>query len=674
MRWRDIATAALRELRHDGPRIQSEENRDAGRCRAECAFVLEPLKVRTITKGNALAYASVQAVQKMWHGLLRQEPCFALIGTPLTPAHIEDLVRKNWQPGLGYASGDYSGATDGVRSGIGLYALDVLLNTYEDRWNEIFSPRGQKWYTDMDDIVELCRSVLGPHRVEYPLIGKKKLKVEAVDQINGQLMGSVLSFPALCVTNLCTYWLARELVGGKKFTYHEIREMLLVNGDDILFLADQKLYNTWKDVLPHFGFELSLGKNYFCEKFCMINTKMFRVYQDFGWRRKTFFPYGALDGQTSSIGPTAREMPFFNVGLLIGQRKVVGHDDDVPEDSPTGVIHNYVCMNASDPQRASRRFKFYHKEQLARESCDGRYQYHFPVWLGGLGLYPWEFDGRVTPYTATDFQLRIAHRLWQHQGPGRLLLLKDVHQLGVRKDSSENDGSYGIEWEFQADTPVSLQARYEHIGGYVISCPLANRVGQTCVAKNRAWDLRPGFGRRVQYVGRLPRKFEDTIDRNDPKAESLAIWRNADALWSMGFWRVEQDLLCDDLGYSGTALGIDRIGSLEEWATSAPPPFMALPKEEDKTVEPTRLGGLEVVLDTSPKALEAKDRSGVCEELLVGGCDGIRGHWPPERSGVPSAVEGALVNRPSALPVAASPRLNLPEMTLGHAKVEIFLD
>jgi hypothetical protein len=109
-------------------------------------------------------------------------------------------------------------------------------------------------------------------------------------------MGSILSFPVLCLANFIAYWRAHDItkyeIGGNEvvdinvnldqgistdevdthnvnralrclerlgtpdYEHHfcEVSSGVLVNGDDILFKADAPFYELWKSEVDNFGF------------------------------------------------------------------------------------------------------------------------------------------------------------------------------------------------------------------------------------------------------------------------------------------------------------------------------------------------------------------------------------------------------------------------------------
>ncbi len=75
--------------------------------------VLEPMKVRVISKGEALPYYTCRPLQHAMHGAMRRMSCFRLIGRPFSPTDLLDLSRKAEKTDHWF-SVDYSAATDGL--------------------------------------------------------------------------------------------------------------------------------------------------------------------------------------------------------------------------------------------------------------------------------------------------------------------------------------------------------------------------------------------------------------------------------------------------------------------------------------------------------------------------------------------------------------------------------
>lgn len=360
--------------------------------KCQVSAVLEPLKVRLITKGEAFPYYLARSMQKSMHSYLRQFEPFELIGTPLTPDHLYRLVereKKNDLSGLfnEWVSGDYSAATDNLKS---IYTRMAF---------ESFVQLGDRF--EMGDPVsnsltrQALRSVIYDHEVHYgPQMVKineelRKLEpnltsLEPFLQQNGQLMGSVLSFPILNVCNFVSYWISIERYLGRPIKYWKSLPVL-TNGDDILFRTNKEHYEIWKECVSEVGFELSVGKNYVHKNLLTVNSQLYRMSKD------EFY-----------------EIKFFNTGLLCGNSKIQdGRSSSVQrkckrgeresDDSPFSANYNVVISGADNPERAHKRFLHYNKEDVKKYTDNGRINLQLPYHLGGLNCKVPETCNYVTP-------------------------------------------------------------------------------------------------------------------------------------------------------------------------------------------------------------------------------------------------------------------------------------
>jgi hypothetical protein len=308
--------------------------------------VCEPLKVRTITKGNAFAYAIAGGLQKAMHGHLKRSNQFSLIGEPVTHLRAVEWLAEKSPTGL-WASGDYTGATDLIKIELTKMSHEIVLEEVNlgERYNQV------------------ARRVLYEHEIHYPRgSGPDEGDLPPVLQVNGQLMGSVLSFPHLCAINLAHYW---HTVEPKVTNFRQLKA--LVNGDDILFRAEYEQYREWYDKLYEAGFVPSPGKNFHHPKFFTINSQLF----------------SAAQGQR-----IPEKIPFFNTGLLYGQSKVGAREDEASK--PVYLLHNPCVAGALNPKRASMRFLALNKWDMEQVSSHRGIQlnYFISPELGGLGLHP----------------------------------------------------------------------------------------------------------------------------------------------------------------------------------------------------------------------------------------------------------------------------------------------
>lgn len=343
---------------------------------AKVELILEPLKCRVITKGQSLPYHMSQTFQKHAWKTLRKIPAMALIGEPLDASHLTWVFNQTRHIGMVdfdyWVSGDYKAATDNLSLDINRCALTSLLDAFQA--------------TDLER--EVCLKVLGPHRVHYPdRLSTPEEPLDPIVMTNGQLMGSPLSFPVLCAINLVAYWAALEEYTGTTFKRDQLP--VLINGDDICFMANEEFYAVWKKWIKKVGFDLSLGKNYISKYFVTMNSQGYAVQHT-----NHFTRIGAL-----------------NVGLLLGESAKVGARSGT-ESMPIDGKISELLSSANDPSRAFGRFLHYNPKSVAAITDSGRYNLFAPRELGGIGVPP--PPGYVPRFTA--FQQLLAgasHSHWK---------------------------------------------------------------------------------------------------------------------------------------------------------------------------------------------------------------------------------------------------------------------
>lgn len=373
--------------------------------------ILEPLKVRKITKGEAVPYWFCRFAQKDFWGSLQKYPQFSATGRPIERADIHELIirekRINSQVPLefdSWISGDYSAATDGVDIRVTMGILKEILENSSLDWN-------------MKDIL---MAVLGPQEIHYPKIEGKPLIKPFVQQ-TGQLMGSILSFPILCLINLITYWMTIEEYTGHVFEVEDLP--VLVNGDDILFRANREFYDLWKENIKKVGFTMSIGKNYRHKNIFLINSQMFWLHGD---------PYQDYN---------LERIPFYNIGLLTGKAKTTGRDP--LKAKPIWSWYQSVMDGSNDKWDAHKRFLYYHKEVVNQLSMEGKRNLFISRWYGGLGFkwYP-ELREHIK---FTTYQRGLAKWYeWKLGQVGKLgqlpkkLMVRLIQEDSTSKDNPEN--------------------------------------------------------------------------------------------------------------------------------------------------------------------------------------------------------------------------------------------
>jgi hypothetical protein len=404
--------------------------------------VLEPLKVRLITKGQAASYYYSRKMQKIMHSHLKKLPQFSCIGEPLREEHIYDMIsRENFwytkYPSIckmdQFVSGDYSAATDGLSSYCTIEAFESVLDATSCSESEKV----------------ILRRVLYSHEVSYPEWAVKDAKSAGLDlepftQKTGQLMGSTLSFPILCIVNFVCYWKAfNSYLNQQNFTPHEIDlvqddwEQLpcLINGDDIMFRANEDLYSLWNNELVNCGFKLSIGKNYINRNTFTMNSQLYT----FNWT-------------TDRI----KEINYYNPGLLFDQSSTVDlRTSEFSSDRTLTSVYNKYIEGATNKIRAHKKFIHYHKMEIQKYTDNGRLSLGLPDHLGGLGF---KIPEGVNSYM-TRGQLAVASYLYVN--PQTDSFLKS------RKEFQNSDSTVQLEtWspcEFISLQYGPLESHYERL-------------------------------------------------------------------------------------------------------------------------------------------------------------------------------------------------------------------
>jgi len=212
-------------------------------------------------------------------------------------------------------SGDYSDATNNLRS----WVSEILLDQLMIELGESIS-------------IDLLRKLPNGFLANLKSLMKKALTKhifhdesgQAVLQKNGQLMGSIISFPFLCMANAALCRFALENANSKTYRltnkpYRNSGELcpLLINGDDCVFKGTKGLIRPlWEGITAMAGLESSVGKTYFSATFCTINSTLF-TYVDGLWVMQKAINMGLMLGRSKSgeisneihtLGTRAREL------------------------------------------------------------------------------------------------------------------------------------------------------------------------------------------------------------------------------------------------------------------------------------------------------------------------------------------------------------------------------
>lgn len=208
-------------------------------------------------------------------------------------------------------------------------------------------------------------------------------------------MGSILSFPILCLANLGLYF-GLMTSQGHDLSMKQLIQSVLVNGDDMLYIGSDDLFRHHSLLGVKVGLEMSVGKAYCHSNYANINSISLHC---------------SSVGRKISTPASCTVQPYFNTGLFFGQSKVLGgsetrHSNGVVQSTATSTI-DWLLYGCPKRFRCSvlavflRRFR---QEVLSessvgircsRQELKGTRNLFLPISVGGLGLRPpedWKFS------------------------------------------------------------------------------------------------------------------------------------------------------------------------------------------------------------------------------------------------------------------------------------------
>jgi len=300
----------------------------------------EPLKVRTISKGPPLKYFLLHPLQKLLHKSLRNSRQFALTGEPVSVEYLTGMFCGALASGSKFISADYSAATDNLNPVLSMHCVRII----------------SQWINLPPDLESYFEEALTGHFIEYEGYGRRR-------QLWGQLMGSIVSFPILCIVNFAVCLISwRETVGfGKSFPMKSAP--ITINGDDALFPGNDDTYALWKSVALMAGLEPSVGKVYYSSNYLNINSTSYKV-----------------------VNGILLHIPYVNMGLMMGIKrsgKKVGLDEAFSIDSIGAKCRDLI--NLSPWRLRFRVLRCFIRKNL-KLLLSMHVPWFIPESLGGVGL------------------------------------------------------------------------------------------------------------------------------------------------------------------------------------------------------------------------------------------------------------------------------------------------
>jgi len=215
----------------------------------------EPLKVRVISKMDPYLMTLFKPLQAWMHKQLKLNRAFKLIGEPTNWEYIQDVFGADNKDVI--ISSDYSAATDNLHSWCSeLCAREIVAVLYGC---------GKGYYDiEREDFHKLLVKTLTQHEILFHL--GNKIEIKRGPQKRGQLMGSITSFPILCMINAGV----NRLLFKKKAKLSSLK--ICINGDDIA-LASGCTFQEHKILNQFVGSKLSPGKVFMSKEYMNINSR-----------------------------------------------------------------------------------------------------------------------------------------------------------------------------------------------------------------------------------------------------------------------------------------------------------------------------------------------------------------------------------------------------------------
>lgn len=353
----------------------------------------EALKVRMITKGPPFLYTSMRNLWKHIHNNLRRHPTFELIGKPVNAELILNAMGARLEEDEEYLSGDFQSATDLIKTDATRIVADEVAKVFKIEGTE----------------KELFIRSLVDH-----IFGSGK-------QVAGQLMGSITSFPILCIIVATACRWAAEVTSGKQIPLRNLP--LRVNGDDNLMRCKKGTQAIWRIICKSYGLIESVGKTYASREFLEINSMTFERLSE---------PYDFLytnsdTGRVSVRKQWFRQNGYINAGLLYGLKRSTGRVGA----GDLGSQYDDISIRARQllemcpkgmEEKVMKMFLNKHRKFLSSLNLP----WYIPQWLGGLGLPtgPWggpsDLDRRIAHHILLNWKNRRPQHVKYHERPWRI--------------------------------------------------------------------------------------------------------------------------------------------------------------------------------------------------------------------------------------------------------------
>jgi hypothetical protein len=344
----------------------------------------EALKVRVITKGPPMIYTALKPLQKFLWSTMKKHPAFQLIGGPLDNWYIQDRLGSKLKDRERYLSVDYKDATNQMRKWVSEVLVDII--------------------SDELHLSESERTLFRRGLVDHVIVQKQNGKVvREAPQMEGQLMGSIVSFPLLCLVNATLLRLAKEYDDNRRYTLAD--SGIMVNGDDGCLRIGEVGRDIWEKLGRWLGLVPSVGKVYYSRFFLNMNSRTFA--------RQLNAEFVALtrdDGTSYHRQPAFREVKFVNLGLFYGFDRSSSDESNVNAPMRSVAARAHDMLKSCPPGISETVYRMYINRN--REDLKAlKVPWFLPSHLGGAGMPVMA----ASDLHADNADLRVARLIWDRQ-------------------------------------------------------------------------------------------------------------------------------------------------------------------------------------------------------------------------------------------------------------------
>jgi len=362
----------------------------------EPVALAEALKIRMITKCPPIMQYCLRPLWKKVHTILKQHKTFHLIGNgqQFWPFIVQNTMGRELADHEEYISGDYKAATDNLQWWVSEAIMDEVCEcldvpaVYRELsrralTQHIYTLKPEK-FKDYPEIIKDIKDRFGEMNSGDEVVMFQK---------TGQLMGSIMSFPILCIANAAMCRWACELGDGRSWALKDCR--LAVNGDDCAMRTSKDTYPFWQKITSFCGLEESVGKTFRSRQFVEINSTLYaRLSESEMPQGKLYNPDEVVAEGGERQGFEAKvafeEVKYVNMGLMMGYKKsgAGGKVSATDSDGTTlGALARELYANCPEGLKVEVMKSFIENNLETLKSGKLRnIPWYAPEWIGGVGL------------------------------------------------------------------------------------------------------------------------------------------------------------------------------------------------------------------------------------------------------------------------------------------------